>query len=531
MVKFSTVFIFFLLTLKANTLTLDEKEYLQSKQTITACIYTVLKEPTKTSNGVDLGLGKDLINLFQKNINIPIQTRAFSDLNLLQESAARGECDMIPLLENTPQREKYFNFTKPYYSLPLVMVTQQGVPFINDFALLEGKKIALVKAHSYVKRLKEQYPKVEFVVVDSREEAIDKLKTEAIFGFLDFAAIVNYTLMKKNINTLAITAQFKQSVNLSVAVSKTHPSLIDIFNTALEKTPKKEIQDLFRNWYKIEYVRQTDNKLLVQIVFFLIVIVGLFFYWYLYLQEDIKRREKKQLLLMRHNRLAQMGEMIENISHQWRQPLAQINSNIWLLSLLLQKEKLQEKNKIETQLQELENITDYMSKTIDDFKEFFHPQRSQEEFYLKDAFEKSLLILKGTFEMHNITLISNFSQDIKLETFQKELVHVITIILNNAKDALIANNTKKPQITVDAAYMQRDFSIKICDNGGGICQEHLEKIFDPYFTTKHKTQGTGIGLYMAQTIVENILDGKIEAFNTTEGACFKIVLKNRDKDA
>ncbi len=108
MVKFSTVFIFFLLTLKANTLTLDEKEYLQSKQTITACIYTVLKEPTKTSNGVDLGLGKDLINLFQKNINIPIQTRAFSDLNLLQESAARGECDMIPLLENTPQREKYF---------------------------------------------------------------------------------------------------------------------------------------------------------------------------------------------------------------------------------------------------------------------------------------------------------------------------------------------------------------------------------------------------------------------------------------
>jgi signal transduction histidine kinase len=507
---------------KQSIYTKYEKAYLQHHHKITACIYTVLKQEAQTSNGADLGIGRDMIALFQEYIHIPIEIKSFTQLHELQKSAMNKECDMIPLMENIPSRQSYFNFTSPYFTLPLVMATKVGMPFINHFDFLEGKKIAAVKGHSYIKTIQKNYPLIDLIVVQSREEGLDMLRKKEVFGFLDFAQILNYMIAQKQMNDIAITAQFKENIELSVALRNDNNALLEIFNQTLQRIEAEKINQVLKKWYEIEYERQVDNKLFLQLLFFVVVIVAVFLYWHLHLKEDLAKEEKKQFLLMRQSKFAQMGEMIENIAHQWRQPLAQINSNIWVLSMILEKQKLSKKEAVFEQLQDIEDITNYMSSTIDDFRDFFHPEKSKETFSLKDAFDNSMLILKGSFKSHHIKIEFEIDRYLEVHTFLKELEHVIVIILNNAKEALIHNSIKNPLIKVCGFKKQEHIVIEISDNAKGIKAEHIEKIFDPYFTTKHKSQNTGLGLYMAKMIVEKTLEGVLSVQNRPNGACFCI---------
>ncbi|WP_323668976.1 PAS domain-containing sensor histidine kinase [Aliarcobacter butzleri] len=239
------------------------------------------------------------------------------------------------------------------------------------------------------------------------------------------------------------------------------------------------------------------------------------------IEDEIKKNTKQQHMIMQQNKLAQMGEMIENIAHQWRQPLAQINSTIILIDAILEKHNFKD-TLVENKLTEIESLTSYMSKTISDFKNFFNPNKKKTIFNVEEAIQKANDILKGLINSHHIQIEINIEKDLKINSYLGELQQVILIIINNSIDAFIHMNIHFPKILINAYTDNESLVIHIEDNALGINSDLLDKIFEPYFTTKHKAQGTGLGLYIAKLVVENSLLGFLSVENKQNGACFTI---------
>ncbi|MCG3720374.1 hypothetical protein L5F50_14330, partial [Aliarcobacter butzleri] len=161
------------------------------------------------------------------------------------------------------------------------------------------------------------------------------------------------------------------------------------------------------------------------------------------IEDEIKKNTKQQHMIMQQNKLAQMGEMIENIAHQWRQPLAQINSSIILIDAILEKHSFKD-TLVENKLTEIESLTYYMSKTISDFKNFFNPNKKKTIFKLEDAIQKASDVLKGLINSHHIQIEINIEKDLKINSYLGELQQVILIIINNSIDAFIHMNIHFP---------------------------------------------------------------------------------------
>ncbi|MFW2552747.1 ATP-binding protein [Aliarcobacter butzleri] len=239
------------------------------------------------------------------------------------------------------------------------------------------------------------------------------------------------------------------------------------------------------------------------------------------IEDEIKKNTKQQHMIMQQNKLAQMGEMIENIAHQWRQPLAQINSSIILIDARLEKHSFKD-TLVENKLTEIESLTFYMSKTISDFKNFFNPNKKKTIFKVENAIQKASDVLKGLINSHHIQIEINIEKDLKINSYLGELQQVILIIINNSIDAFIHMNIHFPKILINAYTDNENLFMHIEDNALGINLDLLDKIFEPYFTTKHKAQGTGLGLYIAKMVVENSLLGFLSVENKQNGACFTI---------
>ncbi len=213
-----------------------------------------------------------------------------------------------------------------------------------------------------------------------------------------------------------------------------------------------------------------------------------------------------------------MGEMIGNIAHQWRQPLSQVNAAVMTIDdIAYDNGCLNEQMKKE--LNDIENATKYMSDTIDDFRKFISSNKNDDIFYVKDAIDQCLGIIAKPLERNSIELKIDIDKSLKIQGSSSEFLQVLMIVFNNAKDAIISNKIKNAQIQIKGYTAKDKIILSILDNGGGIQNDIIDKIFDPYFTTKHKSKGTGLGLYISKMIIDGKLNGKLSIKNIEEGAC------------
>jgi C4-dicarboxylate-specific signal transduction histidine kinase len=235
-----------------------------------------------------------------------------------------------------------------------------------------------------------------------------------------------------------------------------------------------------------------------------------------------KNREQEQLLVQK-SRLIALGEMISNIAHQWRQPLSELSSILMNIKFKHSMERL-DKETMEKKSKEAEIVLDYMSHTIDDFRNFFMPKKDKEEFYVKDAINSVMTIVSSALKYNNINVEINVGDDLKLNTFINEYEQVLLNIISNAKDVLIHNNIQNPLISISAEEDEKFVILYIEDNGNGVKVNPKSKIFEPYFTTKSDSDGTGIGLYMSKIIIDKNMKGKLRVRNTKDGAKFVITV-------
>ena len=229
---------------------------------------------------------------------------------------------------------------------------------------------------------------------------------------------------------------------------------------------------------------------------------------------DITEQIKQETLMREQSKLASMGEMIGNIAHQWRQPLSVISTAS--TGIIAQKEcDILDETKLIEVCNIINNNAQYLSKTIDDFRNFIKGDRTKKVFNLKDDINSFLHLVEGSAKNHNIQIILNINNTIKINGYENELTQCLINIFNNAKDALNENilSTDNKFLFISTALKNDKAVIKIKDNAKGIALNMLSKIFEPYFTTKHKSQGTGLGLHISYNLIVDGMKGSIEAQN------------------
>lgn len=236
------------------------------------------------------------------------------------------------------------------------------------------------------------------------------------------------------------------------------------------------------------------------------------------LAED-ELREKDSLLLQQ-SRQAAMGEMINNIAHQWRQPLNTLGLNIQRLPLFYEAGQFS-KEFLEESVDDAMMLIQHMSRTIDDFRDFFRPDREKEDFRVSQAIDSAVKLVDATFKSRNIFIVTEYADDPVAYGYANAFSQVMVNLLNNAKDAFEARSTANPRVIIALRTEGERCVVTITDNAGGIPDDILFKIFDPHFTTKGP-QGTGIGLFMAKNIIERNMHGRLSVRNCADGAEFRI---------
>jgi len=241
------------------------------------------------------------------------------------------------------------------------------------------------------------------------------------------------------------------------------------------------------------------------------------------LHYQVKKRLENEYLLLQQSKLATMGEMIGNIAHQWRQPLAQIGGIFMNLEASYEFNQLRPEE-MYGKLRHGNELIKYMSTTIDDFRNFFRPNREKKHFTLETHLRSAIDLLSAALTFHRIKLTLEVESDsLEAYGYPNEFAQTILNIMINAKDVLVERKIPNPEIIIRLRSDTERALISVEDNGGGVEEGVMGRIFEPYFTTK-QDEGTGLGLHMARIIVESNMQGSIDVRNTHKGACFTIRL-------
>jgi len=239
--------------------------------------------------------------------------------------------------------------------------------------------------------------------------------------------------------------------------------------------------------------------------------------------EERKKNEYQKELLFQQSKMASMGEMIGNIAHQWRQPLNALSGLVVWINMKYSMKQLTEDD-MKIFKDKSNHIIQKMSSTIDDFRNFFSPNKAIDIFRVDSAIDEAIKFIKDSFVANGIEIKKDFKTTKEIKNYKNELIQVLLNIFNNSKDAIKEQKTGKGLVTISLEENEKSVIIKIQDNGGGIKQDIINRVFEPYFTTKFQSDGTGIGLYMSKMIIEESMQGKIKLENVKNGVLTTIEL-------
>ncbi len=239
--------------------------------------------------------------------------------------------------------------------------------------------------------------------------------------------------------------------------------------------------------------------------------------------KEVQAHSQKQKILIQQSKMAEMGDMLSMIAHQWRQPLNQMSYVLMNIESSYEYKELT-KEYLNIKIKEGNELLEFMSVTIDDFKNYFRPDKEKEFVLVSDVILTSVGLIQNSLDMSDIKLELISYGKTSTYIYKNEFIQVILNLIKNAQDVLVQNDIKNPKITIVSTCQDDKQEVSVCDNGGGVQDSIKDKIFEPYFSTKDKKSGTGLGLYMSKMIIEEHLKGKLSVSNSEYGACFKIEL-------
>jgi len=554
----------------------EEKAYLNNKKVITMCVDPEW-EPFEKINekGQHEGIAADIIKIISSSLNINIELVPTKSWEESIEFSQEKKCDILSFLNETPKRKEWLNFTEPIFEDPNVIVARLETKEIKDLSKIKAS-IALPKGTAMTELFAKDFPNLIIIPTNSEDEAFKLVEDKKADLTIRSMIIAAYTIKKDNIFNLKIVNQPKGYENyLRIGVEKNNITLLNILNKAIENIDKKDIENIVTKWVVIKYEKTTDYTYfwIVSAIIIIFIIFILYRQYLLkltnkYLKDEVIKRttqlensnlileqkkdelstlnktleekikkevEKNRLIqekLFKADKLASMGEMISNIAHQWRQPLSIISTIATGTKLQKEINTLKEEELIEN-MDLINKNAQYLSETIDDFKNFIKGDRKIQNYNLYNTIQHFIHIVHSSIKNSNIQLVLDLDKTIYVEGYPNELIQCLINIFNNSKDAYEEIKEKEPLFFIQTKKEDNQIYIIIKDNGGGIPENIISKIYDPYFTTKHKSQGTGLGLNMTYKLVTEGAHGKIDATNVKymyknklyKGVEFKIIIE------
>ena len=558
-------FIFDINSLSSFTFSAQEIKYIEEKDSIKMCVMPNSMPYSDIKDGKFTGFVADYISLIENKIKKPITLVPTKSWTESLEFAKARKCDILSSTMWTKERENDFNFTKSYIDIPFVLLTKSGTSFINNLSSIKNKKVSIVEDYAILDVLKNKYKNIEFVTVKNIDEGLEKVLHKEVFGHIDAISTAWYKLQTKYLTQLSVSAKLDEVSKLSIAVRNDDSILFEVFQKSVLSIDDFVKDEILNKWVSIEYKKEFDYSILWKVFLVLSVIFIAVIYKQkllrnvnnslkekveektkelrevngeleIRIKKEVEENLKKDRLLSQQQKMVSMGQMIENIAHQWRQPLSLITTGISGIKLKRQLNDLDDDFFFNT-LDSILNTSKYLSNTIDDFRYFFKPQKEKENFYLEKCCKKTIDLMNPNFLNKDIKITYKV-ENIEVYGYETELIQVLINILNNSKDALEFLNEDEKLIFINIFRKNDEAIIEIKDNAGGISEDIVDKVFEPYFTTKHQTQGTGIGLFMCKEIINKHMNGEINILNedfeyknkTYKGTLTRVTLKNIIKD-
>jgi len=454
-----------------------------------------------------------------------------------------GELDMLSCAAITMKRKDYLHFSRPYMKQSIVIVANSDVGYVHDLEDLQGKKIAVVRSYVTEEFLRKEHPKIQIVLAETSLDALKKVSSGEADACLEGLNVVSYLLDRHNLKGLKVVGETPYQYELAFAFRHDWEMLAKITDKVLASITAKEYAEIHGQWLVMKRQEPVDyfyvwvSALIVVVVFLLIA------YKNRRLDELVRRRTKElegvnqhlqeeidkaveknrtqEKLLMQQAKMAEIGSMLESIAHQWRQPLNILGLSMSNLSLNCSLGKAEDTEKM---IDIMEQQIQYMSQTIDDFRNFFKHDRVQTAVNINILVAEVVELVAPLLLRQKITIVRHISDDIVVFVYPNELKQVLINLVNNAREAIEHHQGDLKVITISCESDDSHCTISVEDTGGGIPSSIINKIFDPYFTTKFESQGTGIGLYMAKMIIEKHFLGKLTVHNAAQGARFDICL-------
>ncbi len=537
--------------------TLSQLNYLTNKKELKLCIGPdSMPFEDFGENGEYIGLTSDYYKIFSKNLNIPITVVPVNTWAESIEFAKNRKCDIISAMQ-TEERKQYLNFTSPNLKTPVVIATNNDKPFISDFKDLTNEKIGVPKSYAYVEELKRIYPNINYVEVPTIKDGLKKVIDGELYGQVGTLACIGYFFITDFAGSLKIAGKTdKVNLELGIGVRNDDPILFDILENQVENIDESFHHKVLNNWINIKYNVDIDYSLVYKILT-VIFIIGIFIvYKQFYLRnmnkklaeevdkktkllvdsnnklkkneqvlkqynqdletkikEEVDKNIKIQKQLFTAEKISSMIEMINNISHQWRQPLS-IISTVSSGMLLKKEYGLLDDKEFRDNCIMIDNNVQFISKTIDNFRNFIDNDNNKKVFDLENAIEDFLNLVSALIANDHINIILNLEKDIKINGYENELIQCFINIFNNARTALNERKIEEKLIFILTSIEDNKVIITIKDNAQGISEEIMNKLFEPYITTKHQSKGIGLGLYITYNLIVDKMNGAIDIVNT-----------------
>ena len=516
-----------------NSITLLPKEidYLIQKKEIKLCIDPNWIPFEGLENGKHVGLSADYFELFEKQLGITMRLISTKDWSESLQFMKEKKCDVLPLAMKTPQRDQYLDFTRPYISAPLVIVTKADVTFIEDISKLDRKKIGLTKDHAFNELFRKKYKNLTIVDVKNTKDGLERVQSGELYGYGGTLYNIALLFQEQFYADLKVTGKFDEEWKLSVAVRDDDAILVDIFNKAITQVSEEKKKSIFNKWIAIKYDQGLNYTLIWKIIFVSFLTLLLVFFWNRRLSHLNKELIRAREIADEATRAK--SNFLANMSHEIRTPMNAVLGMIHFMK----KTQLDETQK--NYLQKIEKASHNLLMLLNDILDFSKIEAkklkiNEIDFNLLDIFYNidSMFKMKADEKGVLFEIVYNESLPLHLHGDSLRLAQILTNLVSNA-----LKFTDAGKITLRVEQITEDiFCFSVTDSGIGISKEQQEKLFEPFSqadeSTTRKYGGTGLGLSICKELA-TLMHGTISLQSEpNKGSIFtlEIPLKKAKKE-
>jgi len=419
--------------------------------------------------------------------------------------------------------------SEPVFRTFFTLISGVDKSFVANSDELRDKKL-IVRFQAHKNRILQYYPYLNIEIEQDMHKMMHKVLSDKVYAAVVANEAADYLIDKYGYGELKING-FLAKENMiegSVAVNNKMPILLSIIEKTLKDIDPQRVDAIIKSWRITRYHEKTDYSLAFIIFGVAFFVLGLLIYYQRKLKLSnselaitIKELNQKDKLLTRQSKQAVMGEMISMIAHQWRQPLSTITLQISNLQLDKMLNNDITPKRVEKTLSEISDSIMYLSQTVDDFQTYFAPNKEKTEISIVELIQRVIALDIARIKTSEVLINVDIDKEIKLNIYINELIQVLLNILNNALDAFENVEEESKYINITTTLDKEYLYLLVEDNAGGVKEEYLANLFEPYFSTKGKN-GTGLGLYMSQMIIQKQFQGDLDVKTSQNKTTFII---------